>query len=215
LALENCSALGTAAGVSIHFKKKNTRHWTNSILKRKLIHMLKYFVSLFGLLLMFDSLAQDTASQFNNPLLLPNHPVYRNADNVFPLPKEAISALTIEGVGKTRTYILLDSTSSKFRLKNSDELKLTIKPGQIDAEANPFASYRLYSLVVNERKKHREYLAVTQKFGIGKSSVEHNPGLPIEIRSAENHTYFLLFPKLEPGEYALKIAGVIYSFGVD
>jgi hypothetical protein len=177
--------------------------------------MLKYFVAFLCSLLVFDCLAQDTTSQFNNPLLLPNQPVYMNGNEVFILPKENVSTLTIEGVGKTRTYVLLDSISSTFRVKNSDTLKLTIKPGQIDAQTSPFASYRLYSLAVNERKRHREYLAVTQKGGIGKSSVEQNLGLPLEIKPAGNDTYFLLFPKLKAGEYALRIAGVIYSFGVD
>jgi hypothetical protein len=159
--------------------------------------------------------AQEAVINFAKLKVLPNHPAYFNKDTALLLPIEQVSALTIEGVRKSRTYIILDSVRSPFRVKISDELKLVIKPGMVDASNNPFAAYRLYALKINERKKHREYLSVTETTGMMRSSTEPNLGLPIEMRTGENGIYLLLCKNLSPGEYALRIADVIYSFGVD
>ncbi len=146
----------------------------------------------------------------------PNHPAYINNNNqIVHFPLEQVSLFTKEGVGRSKTYVILDSIHSAVRIKEGHEINIFFKPGQISDDENPIASYRLFQLNINNVQNNRRFLYISEKSKLLDRYTNFNMGLPIEVRKVDSEKLSLTFRNLKRGEYALQIGKTIYSFGVD
>jgi len=102
--------------------------------------------------------------------------------------------------------IQISGASSSFRMKAGEKSEFVFKTG------NP-EKVSLYSLV--QRKNKREFQVEKQPSRFSPAT-EPIKGLPIEVSQFGVSSYKLVpNSPLPPGEYAIIIAGEVYTFGVD
>jgi hypothetical protein len=110
------------------------------------------------------------------------------------------------GFSKGCDTVELSGDSSSFRMKADDKLTFVFKTGSPEK----VSLYRL-----DQKKKKRSFLIAKMAPGSMGGSQEFR-GLPVEV-SKYGDSSFKLVPNspLTPGEYAIMIAGVLYTFGID
>jgi hypothetical protein len=110
------------------------------------------------------------------------------------------------GFGKACDTVELSGESSSLRIKADDKLTFVFKTG------NP-EKVSLYRFDL--KKKKRSFVVAKLAPGTMGGSQEFR-GLPVEVSQYGSSSYKLVpTSPLTPGEYAIMIAGVLYTFGID
>jgi len=110
------------------------------------------------------------------------------------------------GFGKACNYVMVSGNASSFRLKANEKAEFAFQTGSPEK-----VSLYLFEHKKNDRQFLTEKIAPPMKGGS-----EEIRGLSIEVSKYGESSYKLLpASPLTPGEYAIIIAGEIYTFGVD
>ena len=174
--------------------------------------------SIFFLLFLFVSSvsAQDSLTQQIKTPDFDFQPAYSDGQNLVNTQLEKLTYLTIEGVYRFEKYILLQGSSSPIRIKPTQNLvNFIVKQGGASMD-NIQTLYKAFKLETNQRKNTRRVLFFTYKRGmLGNETSLPETGLPITFSRLKDNIYKLKFKCLTPGEYAIVVNNVVYSFGVD
>lgn len=110
------------------------------------------------------------------------------------------------GFGKGCDLVEVPGETSSFRLKTDDKFQFLFKSGS----AEKVSLYRF-----DQKKKKRSFVLEKIAPPIYGGS-EASKGLPVEVSQFGESSYQLI-PQapLSAGEYAILIAGTVYTFGVD
>ncbi|MGD0731573.1 MAG: hypothetical protein ABR956_09920 [Terracidiphilus sp.] len=127
-----------------------------------------------------------------------------------PLPDEhQTQVMKSCGVGGACSAIEVSGKGSAFRLKTDDKLEFHFNTGSPEK-----VSLFRFELKKNNRRLVLEKLA-RPKFGTGFTTEEFR-GLPVVVSKFGTSSYQLVpASPLTPGEYAILIAGEVFTFGVD
>jgi hypothetical protein len=122
-----------------------------------------------------------------------------------PLPEEQWKAKGKAGWTTSTGILQIPGERSSFRMKAQDKEEFIFKTEHPE-------STRLYPFTV--KKNLRQYELVKLK-GMGRERETHL-GTPVEVTKFGESSYKMV-PKspLAPGEYAIDIAGKLFTFGID
>jgi hypothetical protein len=110
------------------------------------------------------------------------------------------------GFGKGCNYIVISGNGSPFRLKANEKTEFVFQTGSPEK----VSLYRF-----DHKKNNRQFLIEKIAPPI-KGGSEDIKGLPVEVSKYGESSYKLVSASpLTPGEYAINIAGEVYTFGVD
>jgi hypothetical protein len=110
------------------------------------------------------------------------------------------------GVNGVRTYIEVSGHNSSFRIRSSDGTAFVFKTGSPEKVA-------LYRFDLKGRNRQFTVEKMTSYLTGGTTLVK---GLPVEVvKYGESSFKLIPASPLTPGEYAISIAGELFTFGVD
>ncbi len=163
--------------------------------------------------------AQDTTLVKIAEPEFPNEPMLLT-DSTFSLSAipseigERDSKIKLSG---TEMYYVFKTTQSTLRISSGRSVKFIVNHSPDGfSPANPKDYYRVYKIVVDEKKKKRlcHFMTLIDK-GIKGIITTPAVSLPATFKKVRNNIYLISLDNLEKGEYAVLAGSKMFTFGID